>query len=87
MSWSPEQKEELVRLVGENIRQNIYSNYQRGLKTINWVRIADKMNQSNECQRSSKQIKSKWDYMVDHLPETSFGEKKEQTEINRYTVI
>ena len=63
MSWSPEQKEELVRLVGESVRQNKYSVYMKGSKTINWDRIADQLN-SNRFQVGQ----------IANLAQTKFGE-------------
>ena len=73
--WSPEQEEELVRLVGESIRRNKDVRYLKGVKAINWDRIEEQMNRSNDWQLSSQQTKSKWGNMVTRLPMPSIGEK------------
>ena len=91
--WSPEQEEELVRLVGESIRRQKDSKYMKGVKEINWVHIAKQMNHlcgSRLGQMTSKQAKSKWDRMIKNLPKEakfSLVEKEERSEKNGYVFI
>ena len=88
LSWSPDQEEELVRLVGESIRQNRGKKYMRGIRAIDWSYIANQMNRrsiSNACQLLPVQTKNKWDYLVNQLSMAPFEEEKEQSEINWYT--
>ena len=69
-TWSPKLDEELVRLVGENIHRNMDTKkYKKGVKEIDWCHIADQMNlnNTNSCQLSPIQAKSRWDKMVNNL--------------------
>ena len=85
-SWSPKKLEDLVRFVGEYIRQNKNPNL-RDNKAINWSHIAKKMNHSNGCKLSPYQIRKKWDNMVFRLPEVPIEEAKQMSEINGYVFV
>ena len=87
-SWSQKQVEDLVRIVGEYIRQNKSPIYiMRGKKAINWDHISDQMILSNGCQLSASQIRKKWENMVFRLPKASIGETKQISEINGYVFV
>ena len=90
-SWPPEQVAELVRIVGDYIRQNKNPIYLRGNKAINWDHIAEQMKHSNGCQLSVKQISRKLDNMVFRLTncKTSIEEVGEQewSETNGYVFL
>ena len=86
-SWSQNQVEDLVRIVGEFNRQNKGPNYVRGKKIFNWDHIADQMNLSNGCKLSPNLIRKKWDNIVFRLPKASIREAKQMSEINGYVFL
>ena len=79
--------EELVRLVGESIRQNWDMRYINGKRTIKWGSIANQMSLLNGFQLRPDQIRKKWENMVDRLFKDSLEEEDQMQGKNGYVLI
>jgi len=79
--------EELVRLVGENIRQN-KSYVTKDVKAIDWIFVTNELNHSKVCKMSHIRVKDKWNNLVKQLPENEdYASESEPIEKNGYVYI